>query len=77
MFRDEAKAAPKLPCPILSNILCASDSPTEVISDMRVLPFSLKLQLIYYFSGKKRILQLSIWGSSTNSGVQGICDEQV
>ena len=32
MFSEEASAAPKLPWPILSNILWASDSPTVMIN---------------------------------------------
>ena len=36
MFRDDASAAPKLPCPMLLKILVASDSPTEVTIDILV-----------------------------------------
>ena len=41
MFRDDANAAPKLPWPMLSNILAASDMPTDVTTDIWVLQLSL------------------------------------
>ena len=38
MFRDDA---PKLPCPMMSKFLAASDSSTEVTTDILVLQFGL------------------------------------